>query len=74
MLPHRAFTTLRKGDFMATSTFDKTIYIDQEAAEKMAALLDEPSPPDLTLVKTFGRITKGRSKNGCPAPKSLHKR
>ena len=43
----------RKGDFMATSTFDKTICIDQEAAEKMAMLSDEPSPPRPNLGDDF---------------------
>ena len=38
---------------MATSTFSKTIYIDQEAAEKLAALLDEPPPKKIEYDKKF---------------------
>ena len=38
---------------MATSTFSKTIYIDQDSAEKLAALLDEPAPPRPNLGEEF---------------------
>jgi len=30
---------------MATSTFNKTIYLDQEAAERLADILEQPAPP-----------------------------
>ena len=30
---------------MATTTFEKTIYLDQEAAERLADILEQPMPP-----------------------------
>lgn len=30
---------------MATTTFDKTIYLDMEAAERLADILDQPVAP-----------------------------
>ena len=38
---------------MATSTFSKTIYIDQDSAEKLAALLDESAPNKVEYDKIF---------------------
>ena len=38
---------------MATSTFSKTIYINKEAAERLADVLEKPAPPRPDLGKDF---------------------
>jgi len=38
---------------MATTTFEKTITLDQEAAERLADLLEQPAPPRPNLSKNF---------------------
>lgn len=38
---------------MATSTFDKTIYLDQEAAERLANILEQPALPRPNINDTF---------------------
>ena len=38
---------------MATTTFEKTITLDQEAAERLADILDQPAPPKPDLGKDF---------------------
>jgi len=38
---------------MATSTFDKNIVIDQEAAERLAEILTQPAPPRPDLGEGF---------------------
>ena len=43
---------------MATSTFDKEIYIDQEAAERFVAILSEPAPPRPDVSGKFRMITE----------------
>jgi uncharacterized protein (DUF1778 family) len=38
---------------MATSTFDKTIYLDQSAAERLAEILEQPAPPRASLGENY---------------------
>ena len=38
---------------MATTTFDKTITIDQKAAEHLADILEQPAPPRPDLGESF---------------------
>ena len=38
---------------MATSTFDKTIYLDQAAAERLADILEQPAPSRPNISDTF---------------------
>ena len=38
---------------MATTTFEKTIFIDQDAAERLAEILEQPVPPKADLGDDF---------------------
>ena len=38
---------------MATTTFEKTIYLDQAAAERLAEILEKPAPPRPKINETF---------------------
>ena len=38
---------------MATSTFSKTIYLDQAAAERLVEMLEKPAPPLPEVDKGF---------------------
>ena len=38
---------------MATSTFNKTIYLDREAAERLADILERPAPPLPEIDKNY---------------------
>lgn len=40
-------------DEMATTTFDKTIHLDKEAAERLADILEKPVPSTLKDNDTF---------------------
>jgi hypothetical protein len=42
---------------MATSTFDKRIIIDDEAADVLIALLQKPAPPRPDVSKFFRELT-----------------
>jgi hypothetical protein len=43
---------------MATSTFDKRIVIDDEAADVLIALLDKPAPPRPDISEFYSEITE----------------
>jgi uncharacterized protein (DUF1778 family) len=47
---------------MATSTFDKTITIDQEAAERLAEILSRPAPPRPKLADNFWEDNERKTK------------
>jgi uncharacterized protein (DUF1778 family) len=38
---------------MATTTFEKTIYLDQSAADRLAEILEQPAPPKPNLGENF---------------------
>jgi len=38
---------------MATTTFDKTIILDQAAAERLEEILAQPAPPRADISQTF---------------------
>jgi len=38
---------------MATTTFEKTIVLGQEAAERLADILEQPAPPKPVLGENF---------------------
>ena len=43
----------KDGEEMATSTFNKTIYIGQEVAERLAEILEKSAPPRPEIDKDF---------------------
>jgi len=47
---------------MATTTFEKTIFLDQEAAERLAEILEQPVPPRPDLGEKFWEDNERKTK------------
>ena len=48
--------------FVATTTFEKTIYLDQSAADRLAEILEQPAPPRPNLGENFWQQNEGKVK------------
>ena len=55
---------------MATTTFDKNIVLDEEAAERLAKILAEPAPPRTKLDENFWEENERKKRNGSPAQRN----
>jgi len=47
---------------MATTTFEKTIYLDQTAAERLADILEQPAQPRPNLGEDFWKYNERKVK------------